>query len=216
VRQAVTNHRVIPVDERAKPVVVPHHIAVRTSLVLGLEHKAQPGVAALVLDAGQSAAPALEAHAAGFAYTHAVESAIGAGRQRLGKYGIQVLGQPRDPQRAGELVKGVLGKAVALPQSREGSPPLLLACPGDSARLLPGWVGSHAPQAVLPRGEHGVVELPPGFQVAAQASGLPRLDRQGQFEQKRWRLRLRRRALPSVLATHRPRSFLHLECPFQS
>lgn len=38
-------------------------------------------------------------------------------------------------------------------------------------------------------GEHGVVELPPDFQVGAYACGLPGLHHQGQFEQKRRRLR---------------------------
>ena len=97
-----------------------------------------------------------------------------------------MLGQPRDPQLFREIVKGVLGEAVALPQRREGCLALLDVCPGDGAGRLPGWVCSHLAQAALPRGEHGVVELPPGFQVRTQACGLPCLDYKGQFEQKRW------------------------------
>jgi hypothetical protein len=51
----------------------------------------------------------------------------------LSQHGIQVVSQPRDPQRSREVVKGVLGKAVALPQRREGSSALLFVAPGDGA-----------------------------------------------------------------------------------
>src|SRR5260370_2261770 len=102
-----------------------------TSLVLRLHDKAQPGIVALVLDAAEASPAALEAHAAGLAHTHAIERLVGAGGERLGQHRIQVLGPPSDPPLACELVKGVLGKAVLLPQGREGSPSLLRVCPGD-------------------------------------------------------------------------------------
>jgi hypothetical protein len=95
------------------------------ALFCRLEHKAQAGVVAFVLQAREAASPTLEAHAAGFAHTHAVESAVGTAGKRLGQHGIQMLGQPRDAQLPCELVKGILGKAVALPQRREGGFALL-------------------------------------------------------------------------------------------
>ena len=85
-----------------------------------LEHKAQSRIVALILDATEPAATALEAYAAGFAHTHPVERAVGAGGERLGQHRVQVLGQPRDTQLFRQLVKGVLGEAVALPQGRKG------------------------------------------------------------------------------------------------
>ena len=117
------------------PVVVPQQEAELLSVLLRLQDKAQTRIVALVLEAGEPSAPALEAHAAGFAHTDPVEGAVGTGGQRLGQHRIQVLGQPRDPQRFRQFVKGVLGEAVALPQSREGGPPLLGVCPGDGAGL---------------------------------------------------------------------------------
>ena len=96
-----------------------------------LQHKAHACIVALVLNAGKPAATTLEAHAAGFAYADAVEGAVGASGERLGEHGIQVLAQPRDPQLFREGVKGILGKAVALPQRREGCFALLGMCAGD-------------------------------------------------------------------------------------
>ena len=105
-------------------------------------------------------------------------------------------------------MEGVLGKAVALPQCREGCFALLGVFPGDSTGLPPGGVGSHLAQAALPRGEHGVVELPPGFQVRTLACGLPCLDDQGQFEQKRRRLLFGGLLLPTCFGAHQPLAFL--------
>ncbi len=65
-------------------------------------------------------------------------------------------------------------------------------------------------------GEHGVVELPPGFQVGAQACGLPCLDHEGQLEQKRRRLLFEVLALLTWLGAHQPPAFLKIERLFQS
>ncbi len=182
VRQAVGDHRVVPVDQRPKLVIVPEQVALRASCGPRLQYKAHARIVALVLDAGKSAAPALEAYAAGCAHAHPVEGTIGTTGERLGQHRIQVLGQPRDAQLPCELVKGILGKAVALPQGRKGSPPLQLVRPGNGAGRLPGGIGFHAAQALLPSGEHGVVELPPDLQVPAQVCGLPGICHQRQFE----------------------------------
>ena len=92
VREAMGNHRIIPIDARGQPVVVPEQIALRASCGLRLQHKAQSGIAALVLDAAQTSPPALEAHAVGFAQAYAVEGTIGASGQGLRQHGIQVVG----------------------------------------------------------------------------------------------------------------------------
>jgi hypothetical protein len=167
---------------------------------------------ALVLDARETPVLALKAHTFGLAQAHPVEGAVGTGGQRLGQHRIQVLGQPADAQLPCELVKGVLGKAVPLPQ---GSPPLLLLGAGDGTGRLPGRIGFHAAQTLLPCGEHGVIELPSHFQVGAQACSLPGLGHQRQLEQKRRRLRFGRLALLSVLVPHQPCSLLQLERLFQ-
>ena len=141
-----------------------------------LEHKAQSRIVALILDATEPAATALEAHAAGFAHTHPVERAVGAGGERLGQHRVQVLGQPRDPQLFRQLVKGVLGEAVALPQGRKGRSAFLCVCLGDGSGHLPGGIGiaSGAGGAALPRARRcrTAARLP-----GANAGGPPDLPR---------------------------------------
>ncbi len=214
-RQTVADHRVLPLDECGQPVVAPDQVAAMPFFGR-LEHEAHARIVALILDARKPAATTLEAHAAGFAYADAVEGAVGAGGERLCQHGIEVLGQPRDPQFPCQFVKGVLGKAVALPQGREGRPPFLRVGLGDGAGHLPAWVGSHLAQATLSRREHGVVELPPGFQVRAQACGLPCLDDQGQFEEKRRRLLVGAFRSPRALVPISRSPFWRVERLFQS
>jgi hypothetical protein len=158
VRQTVGNHRVVPIDDCGKPVVVPQQIPLRLSLVLFLDDKAHTRIVALVLEAPQAPALALEAHPAGLAQAHSIE---GAG-------------------------------------------------------LLPGGIGSHAAQMLLSYGEHGVVELPPRFQVSAHACGLPCRGFEGQLEHKRRRLLFGRGALLCLLlAAHGPHLCLKIERLFQ-
>jgi hypothetical protein len=194
--QCVLDHRVLPINQGHKPVVFPDQIAL-LPFFWRLEHKTQARIVALVFDAGKAASSTLEAHTTGLSHTDATLRAVGSGSKRLSQHGIQVVSQPRDPQLSRQVVKSVLGKAVALAQGQEGSSALLRVGPGNGAGPLPGWIGSHLTQAALPRGEHRVVELPPGFQVAAQACGLPCLGRQGQFEQQRRRLLFGVLALPT-------------------
>src|SRR5258708_4471843 len=141
VRQAVCDHRVVCVDERSKPVIVPQQEALPASFVLGLQDKAHARIVALVLDAAETSPAALEAYPPGFAHTHAVEGAVGAGGKRLGEHRIQVVGEPRDPQLLREVVKGIFGKAVLLSQGRKGGFPLLRVSPGYGAGR-PAWAGS--------------------------------------------------------------------------
>ena len=115
-----------------------------------LEHEAQPGVVALVLDASEPAATTLEAYAAGFAHTDPVEGAVSSGGQRLRQHGIQVLGQPRDPQPFRQFVKGVLGKAVSAPAGPRRRP----CAPGD---VCGGWRGPPASLGRLATGAGGAV-----------------------------------------------------------
>src|SRR5258708_11974891 len=144
VRKDVVDHRVTPIDQRGKPVIVPEQIPLRVSLVLGLDDKAHARVVALVLDAIQSPALALEADTFGLAQAHAVEGAVGTGGERLGQHGIQVLPQPAAAHPFRQLVKGILGKAITLPQDYKGSSPLLLLRAGNGTGRLPGRVCSHA------------------------------------------------------------------------
>src|SRR5262249_21017714 len=144
-----------------------------------LQHETQAGVIALVLDAGKAAALALEARAASFSYADAIEGTIGTAGQRLSQHRLQMVSQKRDAQLACQLVKGILGKAVLLPQGRKGGFPLLLLGAGESTGLLPRRICAHAAQALLPCGEHGIVELSPCFQVCPQAFGLSLMHDQG-------------------------------------
>jgi len=86
----------------------------------------------------------------------------------------------------------------------------LLLGAGNGTGRLPGGIGSHAAQAALPKGSQSVVELPPHFQVRTQACGLPRLDRKGQFKQKRRRLLFGVLALPTWRGIHQPSAFQRL------
>jgi hypothetical protein len=216
--QSILDHRVLPINQGAQSVVFPDQSAL-IPFCWRLEHETQARIGALVFETGKSASPTLKAHAPSLAHTDAIEGAVGAGGERLSQHRIQVLGHPRDPQVSCEPVKGVLGEAVALPQGSEGCLALLGVCAGDGAGHLPVWVSSHVAQAALSSREHGVVELPPGFQVRALACGLTRLDDQGQFEQKRRRLLFGGRTLPAWLGAHvphQPLSFLKVEHLFQS
>lgn len=62
-----------------------------------LEHKAQPGIIALVLDAGVAASSAFEADPPGFAQADPVEGVIGSSSKGLRHHRVQVLRQPADP-----------------------------------------------------------------------------------------------------------------------
>jgi hypothetical protein len=66
VLQAIRDHRILPVDEGRQLLILPEHIA-GLALFSCLQHKAQPGIVSLVLDAIQSPALALKAHAFGLA-----------------------------------------------------------------------------------------------------------------------------------------------------
>jgi hypothetical protein len=136
----MSDHLIVPSDHGRQLVLLPDQPAA-IALLWRLEDKAQAGIVALVLDTVQSPAFALKAHPAGLARTDAVEGVIGTAGQRLGQHGIQVLGQPRDAQLPRQLVKGVLGKAVALPQGRKGGVSLLLLGAGDGTGC-PAWAGS--------------------------------------------------------------------------
>ena len=105
--ESMGDHLIFPIDHRFQLILLPDQKAAIALLRL-LQHEAQSGIVAFVLDAGKSSSPAPEADAARLSHTDAVEGVIGTRGQGLG--------QPRDPQLPCELVKGVLGKAVSLPQ----------------------------------------------------------------------------------------------------
>jgi hypothetical protein len=66
------HHRIVPVDESREVIVLPDQQAL-VPLLWFLEHKAQTGIVARVLDTGEAASSALEAHAAGLAQANMIE-----------------------------------------------------------------------------------------------------------------------------------------------
>src|SRR5262249_9536013 len=72
VAQAIADHRVVPINQGREAVVFPHKETLVALLWL-LQLKAQSRIVALVLDAGETAPSAFEAHAPGLAQADAVE-----------------------------------------------------------------------------------------------------------------------------------------------
>src|SRR5258708_31933778 len=95
VSESMGDHLIVPIDHGRHLVILPDQPAA-IALLWRLEHKAQAGIVALVLEASKASATTLKAHPTGLAHTDAVEGVIGTAGQRLGQHRIQVLGQPRD------------------------------------------------------------------------------------------------------------------------
>jgi hypothetical protein len=91
--QPVGHHGILPIDERGDLVVLPHQIP-GVALLGRLEHEAQSGIIALVLDAGEASSSTLEAHPVRLAQTDSVERAIGACGQRLRQHRIHMVAGP--------------------------------------------------------------------------------------------------------------------------
>ncbi len=89
--QPMRDDLIFPIDHRFQLLILPDQQA-SIALFWLLQHEAQPGIVTLVLETGEPTATTLEAHAAGFTHTHAVECPVGAGGERLGQHRIQVLG----------------------------------------------------------------------------------------------------------------------------
>jgi hypothetical protein len=183
VTQSVGHHRIFPVDEGRQAVVLPKQIS-SVALLGRLEHEAQPGVVAFVLEAADPPAPAAKAHAPGLPQTDAVEGAIGSACQRLRQHRIHMVSNPATVQALGGVVQRVFGKPVALPERPEGSlAPLLLAA-GNGTCRLPGGIGAHAPESPLPFRQDRVIEVPCRFQMRAEALRLAGGDVQGHLQEK--------------------------------
>jgi len=184
--QAVLHDGIVPVDEGWELIVLPNEEALLAFFRL-LEHKAQTGIVALILEACEAASSAFEAHAAGLAQADPLESVIGSGCQGLSEHRIQVVGQPVHPQGFACLVQRVLRKAVLLAHTPESDCAVLFARARNSPGRLPGRIGPHRSQPFQTYGEHGIVELPACFQVAPDMFGLALVHHEGQFQQKGWR-----------------------------
>src|SRR5256714_4660503 len=124
--QPVFHDRVVPVDDCRKLVVFPDEVAL-VALRWLVQHKAQAGIVAVVLDTGKSSSPALEADAAGFSQAHPIEGIVGTAGKGLGQHRIQVVGDPGLPCSFGILVQGGFAEALMLPQRSKGRSSLLLA-----------------------------------------------------------------------------------------
>ena len=131
------NHRIVPIDEGQQAVVFPDEPALLSFCRL-LQHKAQPGSSAFILDAGKTTAATAKPYPFGFTQADPLEGMIGSRCHCLREDRIQVIDQPADAQLTRQFVQGLLGKAVALPQGRKGSPPLLCAAASNGAGRLPG------------------------------------------------------------------------------
>ena len=181
--QAVFDHGIPPIDEGYQVIVFPDEDPL-VSFFRVLQHKPQPGIVALVLDTTKTTATTAKAHAFCLSQADPVEGTIGATDQRLSEYRIQMLSEPTDPESFADFMQRVLRKAVPHSQMRESDRPFLFPCARKSTGSLPGRIGPHRSQSFQALGEHRVVELPPGFQMAAQAGGLTCAHQQGQFEQE--------------------------------
>jgi len=93
VSQAMSDHGIMPVDEGFQFILLPDEIP-SVPFLWGLEHKAQPRIVALVLNAGEPSATTAEAYAARLSQADLVKSPIGATGKRLRQHGIQMLCQP--------------------------------------------------------------------------------------------------------------------------
>ncbi len=156
---------IIPVDEGRKLLVLPAQESLLACFGF-LEHKAQAGVVALVLDACEAASSTLEAHASGLTQADAIERLVRPCGERLRQHRIQVVSQPGDACGFRKGVQGIFGKPILLPQRTKGGCPFPSKGTWERTCRLPGRIGSHLPQSTLPFGEHGIVELSACFQVS--------------------------------------------------
>ena len=180
------DHFISPIDHGFQLVILPDQKAAIALLWL-LQHETQSRIVAFGLQARKTSSPALEADAARFSHTDAVESVIGTRGQGLGQHRIHMLGNPAGARRLGIRVQGVFREAIPLPQGGKGRSALLLLCPRHGTSRLPGGISSHPSQAFLPFGKHGIVEGSPCLQMSPDAFGLPLMHDQGQFQQHRGR-----------------------------
>jgi hypothetical protein len=90
VPEPICDHLIPPINEGWQVVLLPDQVAC-IALFWLLQHETQTGVVALVLDAVESAVFALKACAARFSYADAIDGTIGACRQRLSQYRIQMV-----------------------------------------------------------------------------------------------------------------------------
>ena len=113
------DHFISPIDHGFQLVILPDQKAAIALLWL-LQHETQSGIVAFVLQARETSSPALEADAARFSHTDAVEGLIGTRGQGLGQHRIQMVGNPGDARRFGIPVQGVFREAIPLPQCGKG------------------------------------------------------------------------------------------------
>jgi hypothetical protein len=140
-----------------------------------LEHEADPLRIGLALQTCEPTSFAAEADPPGFAHAHPIGGLIGAGGQRLGGIGIEVV---RDPGGIGLGRKG-MGSAYSekpnsLLERRKGSFACRFVGTRDEAGLLPSALGTHPTQAFhgLTRASHCTAgERPQNARADASPAG---------------------------------------------
>jgi hypothetical protein len=140
VSEAMLDHWVIPVDESRQVVVFPDEKPL-IAFFWGLQVKAESGIIAFILNAGETSASTAKTHAAGFPQADPVERLIGTAGKPLREHGVQVVSQPTHPQRFACLVQGVLRKVVLFPQVRKRCLSFLFLRAWDGTGS-PAWAGS--------------------------------------------------------------------------
>src|SRR5260370_17281720 len=134
-----------PVDEGKGAVLGPDEPPLVT-LFWWLQHEPHPGIVALALDAIQATSLALEADTFGLAETDLISRLIGAGRQRLGGDGIDVVSNPGTIGTLSEVMQGILRETVVLPELGECRRTVLFMCLWYGTRSLPCRVSPHPVQ----------------------------------------------------------------------
>jgi hypothetical protein len=84
-------------------------------------------------------------------------------------------------------VQGVFRKSVLRSQCLKGTLPFQLLGTRNSAGSLPGRIGAHAAQPLLPFGQDRVIELARGFQMGTETLRLAGRDLEREFQEKGWR-----------------------------
>jgi hypothetical protein len=146
--QAMFHDGIIPVDEGRELIVLPNEQSLLAFCGF-LEHKAQAGIVALVLDTREAASSALEAHASGLTQADPIERLVRSGRERLGEHRVQMVSQPADACGFRKGVQPILGKPILLAQRAKGGCSFLFLGTRERTSPLPGRIGSHLPQSAL-------------------------------------------------------------------
>src|SRR5215469_2921743 len=114
VSESMSHDLIFPIDDGFQPVTLKDEVSSIAFFWL-LQHEAQSGIVAFVLDARKPTPSTLEADTAGFPQADTVEGSVGATGQCLSEHRIEMIGEQVGAQHAGRLVHPILRETVALP-----------------------------------------------------------------------------------------------------